>query len=112
MCCDSFLQGKKQLLALEVLSIQIVHFDKPNSRGVVHPADNRGVVTRWQCCDNRRLPWICWSMAAVPDILNLIAGDDPANYRIIQLSLEAIKAPVLSCSSNVGSANALGTPNW
>ena len=29
---------------------------------------------------------------------------------VCQLELEAIKAPVPSCSSNVGSANALGTP--
>ena len=43
-------------------------------------------------------------------VAHLIAGDNPADYRCCQLSLEAIKAPVPSCSSNVGSANALGTP--
>ena len=30
---------------------------------------------------------------------------------VCQLLLEAIKAPVLLCRSNAGSANALGTPN-
>src|SRR6476620_2612141 len=30
---------------------------------------------------------------------------------VCQLSLEAIKAPAPSCSSNVGLANTLGTPN-
>ena len=34
----------------------------------------------------------------------------PPMIVVIQLSLDAIKAPVPSCSSNVGLANALGTP--
>src|SRR6266404_5775522 len=60
---------------------QIVHFDQANTGGLIHATHDRGVVTWWQCCDNRRLAWVCWSMAAVPDVLNLIAGDNPTNYR-------------------------------
>jgi hypothetical protein len=44
---------------------------------------DRGVVTWWQCCDNRRLPWICWSVAAVQDIAHLIGGDNPADDRML-----------------------------
>ena len=40
-----------------------------------------------------------WSLVMIPPIIV-----------VLQLSLEAIKAPVLSCSSNVGLASALGTP--
>ncbi len=67
--------------ALEGVLIQIVHFHESNPGGVVHTAHDRGVVTWWQRCDDRRLPWVCWSMAAVPYVLDLVAGDNPANYR-------------------------------
>src|SRR5206468_1447384 len=36
----------------------------------------------------------------------------PPMIVVCQLSLEPIKAPVPSCSSNVGSANGFGTPYW
>ena len=89
--------------------IQIVHFHQSNTGGVVYAPHDRGVVTRWQVCDDRRFP--CrraersrclrisrtWSLVIIPPIIV-----------VLQLSLEAIKAPVPSCSSKVGLANALG----
>src|SRR5438477_156724 len=63
------------------LLIQIVHFHEGNAGGIVYAAHDRGVVTWWQCCNNRRLPWVCWSMAAVPDPLHLIVHNNPADYR-------------------------------
>ena len=44
------------------------------------------------------------------DVADLAGGDNPADYRMLPVIVDAIKLPVLSCSSNVGSANALGTP--
>ena len=92
---------------------KIVHFRESNAGGVVYTAYDRGVVTCWQLCDDCRFPSVARSVAAASDIGDLIAGDNPADDRSCrQLSLEAIKAPVLLCSSNVGLAKALGTPYW
>jgi hypothetical protein len=66
----------------DTLLIQIVNFDQSDSGGIVYATYNRGVVTWWQRCDNRRLPWIARSMAAVPDIAHLVGCDDPADYRL------------------------------
>src|SRR5437899_858010 len=43
--------------------------------------DDRGVVTWWQYCDNRRLPWVSWSMAAVPDPFHLIVHNNAVDYQ-------------------------------
>src|SRR5437870_8148236 len=62
--------------------IQIVNFHQGNTGSVVYAAHYRCVVTWRQFRDNRRLPWVCWSIAAVPDVLNLIGGDNPADDRM------------------------------
>jgi len=64
------------------LLIQIVHFDQPNPGGVIHTMHYRGVVTWRQRCNDCRLPWTPWSVATVPDVAHLIAGDNPADYRL------------------------------
>ena len=64
---------------LQHLLIQIVHFHECNSGHVVHATHDRGVVTPRQICDDRRLPTVARSVAAVPNSLRLIAGDYPAD---------------------------------
>ena len=43
---------------------KIVHFHQSNSGGVVYTTHDRGVVTRWQVCDDRRLPSVAGRVAA------------------------------------------------
>ena len=50
---------------------KIVHFHQSNSGHVVYTAHDRGVVTRRQVCDDRRLPSVTGSVAAVSDIADL-----------------------------------------
>ena len=50
---------------------KIVHFHQSNSGRVVYTAHDRGVVTCWQLCDDRRFPSVPRSVAAVPDIAHL-----------------------------------------
>ncbi len=45
--------------------VQIVHFHQSNTGGVVYPADDRGVITRRQVCDDRRFPSVSGRVAAV-----------------------------------------------
>src|SRR6266487_3343947 len=61
--------------------IQIIHFDQSDPDSIVYTANDRGVVTWWQHCNDRRLPPVSRSVAAVPDIAHLIAGDNSADYR-------------------------------
>ncbi len=74
------------------LSTQIVHFDQANSGGIVYTAHDRGVVTWWQLRDDRRLIWVAGCMAASLDVADLVRGDNPADDRVDQLSLEAISS--------------------
>ena len=60
-------------------------------------ADSLGSPGAWPLSGYRGT----WSLVIIPPIIVCC-----------QLSLEAIKAPVPSCSSSVGSANGLGTPYW
>ena len=59
----------------------LVHFHESNAGGVVHTTHDRGVITRLQRRNDRRLAWLSRSMPAVLDRANLIAGDNPADYR-------------------------------
>ena len=61
--------------------VQIVYFYQSNAGHVVYAAHNRGVVARWQVCDDRRFPSVGRSVAAVYDVADLVSGDDPADYR-------------------------------
>ena len=54
--------------------MQVVHFYERNSGGVVYPAHDGGVVTRWKVGDDRRFARVRWSVAAVLNVLHLIAG--------------------------------------
>src|SRR5882724_12499534 len=62
------------------LLIQIVYLNQSNSSGVVYTVDNRGVVARLQISNDRRLACRSRSAAAVLNIADLIAGDNPAEY--------------------------------
>src|SRR6266576_2127641 len=65
----------------EFALMQVVHFHEPNSSGAVYPTHDGGVVTRWEVCDDRRFARGSRSVAAVLNVLHLIAGDDPAGDR-------------------------------
>src|SRR6266403_676606 len=63
--------------------MQVVHFHERNSSGVVYPTHDGGVVTRWEVCDDRRFPRVRRSVAAVLNVLDLVLGDDAADYRML-----------------------------
>ena len=60
---------------------KIVHFHEGNSGGVVYAAYYRGVVARWQSSNYRRLLAALGSVAAVLNITDLVARDNPAGDR-------------------------------
>src|SRR5437764_13794987 len=60
---------------------QIVHLNQSNSGGVAYTAYNGGVVARLQVCNNCRLACCSWNVATVLNRVNLISGDNPAEYR-------------------------------
>src|SRR5437773_772139 len=66
-----------------------VHFHQGNSNGVVHTTHDRGVVSRWQRSNDRRLAWLSRSMPAVLDRADLVAGDDPADYRSLPVIIRS-----------------------
>src|SRR5205823_787408 len=63
------------------LLIQIVHLNQSNSSGVNYATDNRCIVSRLQICYDRRLTCRSRSVATVLNRVNLISGDNPAEYR-------------------------------
>jgi hypothetical protein len=67
--------------SLRHLLIQIVHFNQTNSGGVVYTAHNRSVIAWLQRRDDRRLPRVARRVAAGHYVMDLTAGDDPADYR-------------------------------
>src|SRR6266496_554282 len=74
--------------------IQVVHFHERNSSGVVYPTQDGGVVTRWQVCDDRRFTRVPRSVAAVLNVLHLVAGDDPADDRGLPVVIRGNRSPV------------------
>src|SRR6266545_3993199 len=60
---------------------KIVHFHESNSGGVVYATQDRGVVARWQVCDDRRFPPIAGYVAAAANLRDLAAGDNPTDDR-------------------------------
>src|SRR5438477_11529394 len=74
--------------------MQVVHFHESNSSGVIYPTHNRGVITRWQVCHNRRFVRVTRSVAAVLNILDLIASDDPSDDRIMPVVIRGNRSPV------------------
>src|SRR5882724_9867128 len=61
--------------------MQIVYLHEANSSHVVYTAHNRGVVTRWQVCDDRRFPSVTGCVPAVHDVAHLVTGDNSTDYR-------------------------------
>ncbi len=55
----------------------------PRLWGVIYAAEDRGVVAGWQrwLRYDGPLPPVPGSVAAAPDLLYLVAGDNPADYR-------------------------------
>ena len=73
---------------------EIIHLHKSDSRRATYPTHNRGVTTGWQVCDNRRFPPVPGSMAAVLNILDLIAGDDPADDCLLPVVVRGNQSPI------------------
>ena len=65
--------------------MQVVHFHERNSGGVVYPAHDRGVITWGQVCDDRRFSRVPRGVAAVLNGLDLVAGDDAADDRLLPI---------------------------
>ena len=61
--------------------LQIVDFHEGNSGQVVSTTDDRRVVARWRIRDDCRVQGVARSVAAVPDIGPLVAGDNPTDDR-------------------------------
>src|SRR5205814_4173992 len=68
---------------------EIVHFYQSNSAHVVHTTHDRGVITCRQLSNDRRFPSISGRVAAVRDLPDLVARDDPANYRMRPVIIRA-----------------------
>src|SRR5436305_8951882 len=73
---------------------KIVHFYQGNSGGVAYTADDGCVVARWQVRNNCRLACHSRSVATGLNIADLIAGDNPAEYRCL---------PVIICCNQCSS---------
>ena len=73
--------------------MQVVHFHQSGSGGVIHATHNRRVDTRRQVYDDRRFTRVPRSVAAVLNILDLIARDDPADDRVLPYSSRDEKEP-------------------
>ena len=71
------------------VSAKIVHFHETDSSGVIYATHNRGVVPRWQICNDRRFEWICRSVAAVLNIGDLVPCDNAADYRMLPVIIRA-----------------------
>src|SRR4029079_18801205 len=74
--------------------IQVVYFHQSNSTGVVHTAHNGGLVALLEICNDRRLACRSGSVAAVLNVADLIAGDNPTDYRILPVILVPKKRSV------------------
>ena len=71
---------------------------------VVYAAHNRGVVARWQLRNDGRLPSVRWPPRPLEKNIAHLAARPmiPPIIVVLQLSFEAIKAPMPSCTSKVG----------
>ena len=90
--------------------LQIVYFYQSNSYCVIYATYDGGVVTCWQVCYDRRLPSVHWSVAAVPNIGDLIVGDNPADYRGPPVIVRRNQSSVNIVEFQCGLAIALETP--
>src|SRR5438874_791645 len=102
--------------------LQIIHLHESHTSGVAHTAYNCSVIARLQRCDDRRLTWLSWSVPTVLDRADLVAGDDPANYRRLPVIIRSdqstctvvqVQCRISQCigNSKVGKLGADGTQN-
>src|SRR5204863_302320 len=70
-----------------------VHFHQSNTGSVVYTADDCGVVTWRQLCDNRRLPSVARSVAAILNIDDLAPSDNPADDRMRPVIIRGNQCP-------------------
>src|SRR5438045_1983511 len=91
--------------------MQVVHFYERDSRGVVYPADNGGVVTRSEVRDDRRFTGVPRGVSAVLNVLHLIAGDDSADDRMLPVVVRPNQSPgavvQFQCRISQGIRNAI-----
>ena len=81
-----------------ISSMQVVHFHERNSGGVVYATHDGGVVTWWKVCDDRRFVRVRWSVAAVPNVLDLVVGDDAADDRLLPVVVRGQSKPRCHCA--------------
>src|SRR5204863_9253795 len=77
-------QGASTDIAQDGIALwaQVVYLSESNAHRVVYATYNRRVIACRQICYDRRFPCVGRSMAAIPDIAYLVAGDNPADYRM------------------------------
>src|SRR5207245_11212773 len=90
-CGRSFVRSAR--LALEGVLIQVVHFYESNADNDVLATHHRGVVTRWESCNDRRLAWLSRGMPAVLDSADLVSSDDAADYCMLPVIIRANQSP-------------------
>ena len=100
------------VLGYKAVSIQVVHFHESNAGGVIHATHDHGVVTCCQICDDCGFPSITRCVTTGLNLAKLITGDNPANDWRHPVVIGCNRAPVLSCSSNVGLPSTFGSPYW
>src|SRR5215469_470585 len=73
---------------------------------------DRGVITRLQRCNDCRLAWLSWSVPTVLDRANLIAGDDPADYRGLPVIIRSNQRPCAIVQFQGGISQCIGNAKW
>ena len=76
----------RRLLAAQItklLPVQVVYFHESNPGRVVYTPHNRGVVSRLQVRNYRRLRWVSWSMPARLNSGDLAGCEDATDYRML-----------------------------
>src|SRR5262249_3751238 len=98
------------------LLIQIVNFGESNARRVVYAAHDRRVVTWRQVCNDRRLPTVSRSVAAVPELAPWIGGDTPADDRgppvIVRRNQSTVIIVQFQCRISHRIGNAVPSEFW
>src|SRR6266516_5220647 len=93
--------------------MQVVDFHERNSSGVVYPTQDGGVVTRREGCDDCRFPRVPRSVAAILNVLDLVLGDDAADYRMLPVVVRGNQSPgaivQFQCRVSQGIRNAILT---
>src|SRR5204862_336394 len=83
-----------------------------NSNSVVHTTHDRSVVTRLQCCDDRRLAWLSRSMQAVLNRTDLTAGDNAADHRSLPVVIRGNQSPCAVVQFQCRISQCIGNIIW